>query len=238
MRYAVLSFCALLLSLGMSACTPGWKRAGGVETLPALSSHVSSGLAAAPGDPAKERQGTKPIQSHRVALALPDDWSWIMRGDDLMATRDGVFLQHMLVERIPVGQAGQSSSPLPNTAFSPEQWPIRMARYLPRRFTPGMSPEEAAEVVLDSRRSNPGIAGLEIRKVEARRIAGYPGFRAVYDFRVTVLPRRTPYRTIYCGFIRDGWFYGISYTAALRQYFNQDSNTFEEVLQSVKLAGQ
>jgi len=38
-------------------------------------------------------------------------------------------------------------------------------------------------------------------------------------------------------FLRDGWFYGISYTAALRQYFNKDSETFDVVLESFRLSG-
>lgn len=237
MRYPVLLFCSLLLSLGMTACTPGWKRAGGTTTLPALSPQRLPGPASAPDGPAENRGAGNTDRSGRASLALPEGWGWIMRGDDLMATRDGVFLQHILVERIPIDQAVAATDPHPPSERSSEKWPVRTARFARTRLAPGMSPDDLAGYILDSRRNNPGITDLEVRKVEARRIAGYPGFRAVYDFRVTVLQRGTPYRTIFCGFLRDGWFYGVSYTAALRQYFNRDSETFEAVLQSFRIIG-
>jgi len=237
MRYPVVLICALLLTPGMTACTSGWRHAGGVMTLPALSQHRPPSPADATEDAVKDPQGGREVRSRRVSLALPEGWSWIMRGDDLLATRDGVFLQHILVERIPIDQAAAVAGPLPPSALSSEKWPVRTARYARARLVPGMSPDDLAGFMLDSRRNNPGIADLEVRKVEARRIAGYPGFRAVYDFRVTVLQRGTPYRTIFCGFLRDGWFYGISYTAALRQYFNKDSETFDVVLESFRLSG-
>jgi hypothetical protein len=45
------------------------------------------------------------------------------------------------------------------------------------------------------------------------------------------------YRSIYCGFMLDEWFYGISYTAALRYYFERDAATFEAFLESIRLEG-
>lgn len=47
--------------------------------------------------------------------------------------------------------------------------------------------------------------------------------------------RKTPYRSIYCGFVLGEWFYGISYTAALRHYFERDAAAFESALQSFQL---
>ena len=77
------------------------------------------------------------------------------------------------------------------------------------------------------------------------------GFRAIFDFRlntpddrnmlagvmtaVDVSGRKTPYRSVYYGFMRGKWFYGISYTAAQRHYFERDVTTFESVLQSFQL---
>lgn len=43
------------------------------------------------------------------------------------------------------------------------------------------------------------------------------------------------YRTGYCGFMVDVWFYGISYTAALRHYFEKDAATFQAFLDSVRV---
>jgi hypothetical protein len=46
------------------------------------------------------------------------------------------------------------------------------------------------------------------------------------------------YRSIYCGFMLGDWFYGISYTAAVRYYFDRDADTFEAFLESFRLVGQ
>jgi len=47
--------------------------------------------------------------------------------------------------------------------------------------------------------------------------------------------RKTPYRSIYCGFVLGEWFYGITYTATQRHYFEKDVEAFESVLQSFQL---
>ena len=96
---------------------------------------------------------------------------------------------------------------------------------------------DVADVVLSSRANNPGIAGLEVKEVMMQTIAGYQGFKAVYDFRLDVQGRKTPYRTLSYGFMLDEWFYGISYSAALRYYFQKDAEAFDSVLQSFRLAG-
>ncbi len=83
-------------------------------------------------------------------------------------------------------------------------------------------------------------------------LAGRPAFKAVYDFRLKDPgpkasfddvrlrnPGRMPlYRSVYYGFVRDEWFYGISYTAALRHYFRKDAGAFDSVLRSVALSGE
>ena len=110
---------------------------------------------------------------------------------------------------------------------------------------------EGADVILDSRANNPSISDLQIREVAPLQFAGNHGFRAVFDFRlntpddrsmmngvmsvVDVSGRKTPYRSLYYGFMRGQWFYGISYTAALRHYFERDAAAFESVLQSFQL---
>jgi hypothetical protein len=61
----------------------------------------------------------------------------------------------------------------------------------------------------------------------------------VFDFRLKgSAPFYTSsplYRSIYYDFMVDDWFYGISYTAALRYYFQKDSQTFEAFLESIQM---
>ncbi len=100
-----------------------------------------------------------------------------------------------------------------------------------------MSPAEAADVVLASRANNPRIVDFEVREIVPLEFAGNKGFKAVYDFKLNVQGRNTPYQAVYCGVMLNEWFYGVDYSAARRYYFQKDAGTFEALLQSIRLAG-
>lgn len=177
-----------------------------------------------------------------VAFTVPKDWHWFIRGEDMIATRDGVFLQHIFIERIHVDQVDQDIlGTFWLVAWSSKVWPTRTVKSLKKRFIPEMSPADAAVVLLGSRENDPAVTGLKVRERTTQTIAGHQAFRVVFDFRLKG-PLNFPafkasplYRSIYCGFMVDNWFYGISYTAALRYYFQKDSQTFEAFLESVRL---
>lgn len=222
----------------MTACVPAWNHEGGARTL--ASSSVS--LAAAPDAPPKggaETSGDgRTVRSRPVAFTVPTGWHWFERGDDLIATRDGVFLQQIFVERIHVDQTDQAvMGAFPYAAYASKMWPVRTAKSLKQRFVAGMPPADAAEVLLEGRRNDPAITEVQVLKVVTRTIAGQQAFRALFEFRLkspadTPLPR---YRSVYCGFLLGDWFYGFSYTAAARYYFDRDAATFETFLEGVRL---
>lgn len=242
MRYSFLACCVMLILITTTACHPPWRQTEGVQVLP----KAYPGAAFPTAD--EER-----LASRRIVIAFPSGWRWAMKREYTMATRDGVFLQNILIERIHVDQAQPKIiTSESETAQSAWQWPFRTIRYLKKRFVEGMDPTEEADVILDSRANNPGVTDLQIREVAPLRFAGNLGFKAVFDFRlntpeyrnmllggtmsvVDVSGRKTPYRSVYYGFMRGQWFYGISYTAALRHYFERDAAAFESVLQSFQL---
>lgn len=242
MSYSFLVCCIITIQITTTACSLGWKQTEGAQVLPE----------AYPGQVSPTDDVDGPA-SRRVAIVLPDGWHWVMRGQDLMATRDGVFLQNIFIERIHVDQVEQSISGMfPLAALSSKQWPLRTVKYLKKRFAAGMPPTEGADVIVGSRANDPSVTDLVVREVVAQQFAGNHGFRAVFDFRLNapvdlrvlggggkseydVRGRRTPYRSVYCGFMLGKWFYGISYTAALRYYFQKDVEAFESVLQSFHL---
>ena len=231
MRRAVLGCCITMILLSTTACNPGWKRQHGVQVLPGVDLYNSPGY----NSPGSE---TPPMAvSRSVAFTLPDGWYWVWRGDDFITTRDGVFLQNITVERIHADQIEQSDGMFPQAAISSKQWPFRTVKYLKKRFASGMSPMDVADVVLSSRANNPGVASLEIKEVMMQTVAGYQGFKTVYDFRLDIQGRKTPYRTLSYGFMLDDWFYGISYSAALRYYFPKDAEASNSVLRSFRLVG-
>lgn len=239
MRYFVPGCCLLVIASCITSCNVGWKHAAGVQILPEAIYQLPVSQSPVSRNPLNAEAGgfpaAKTIASCRVSFALPDGWHWVMRGDDFIATRDGVFLQNIHVERLHIDQVEQSDGMFPFAAFSSKQWPFRTVRYLQKRFELGMSPVDAADVVLRSRANTPGVSDFDIREVVKQEIAGEQGFKAVYDFRLKVQERRILYRTVYYGFIRDEWFYGISYTAAKRYYFEKDAQAFDSVLGSFRL---
>jgi hypothetical protein len=236
MRCRLVECVASAALLCVAACHPGWSGDAGPQTL---------WRAAAPGEGAS---------SLRVSFDIPDGWSWYERGSDLIATRDGVFLENILVERIHVDQTHQSISGFFTLAApSAKQWPLRTVKHLQSRFRRGMSPFEAAAVIVESRAHDPAVADLEAGEISSFTMAGTPAFEVVLDFELiprgardlewpfygwseyNVQGHETPYRSIYCGFVLDDWFYGVTYTAARRHYFDRDLATFEAFLRTVQL---
>lgn len=226
--------CAVVLLLDATACSLGWKHRAGALVVPATHSHVSrSRDAASDSDAGGAAAAGKVAPPRRILLTLPEGWNWVMRGDDFVATRDGVFLQNILVERIHAGQAVQPSGAFPLAALSSKQWPVRTVTSMKTRFEPRMPPAGAAAVVLDSRRNDPAVAGLEVREFATRTIAGIPAFKIVFDFRLKNPARLPAYRSVCYGFVREKWYYGFEYTAAVRHYFDKDAETFESVVRGV-----
>lgn len=234
----------LVVALFLSGCIPRWVPAEGVVDLPALVavSRVSQSGASTETTPFPPISETRSLH---LSLVLPRGWNYVMRGEDLLASRDGMFLQHIHVERIRIDQADQSDGAFPQAAFSSRQWPVRTGRYLTGRLASGMSPLHVAGAVLESRKNNKGIFNVEILETVPWEVAGTPGFRTVLDFHVSVPPntpygrpvpfmqRMTPYRSICYGFMKGEWLYVIGYTAARRHYFERNRETFEEVVRGV-----
>ena len=243
----------LVVSLLVSGCIPRWVPAEGVVDLPALSAVNPIGQSGASTETPSDAY-LSTAQSRPLSLVLPRGWNYVMRGDDLLASRDGMFLQHIHIERIRIDQTDQTEQTeqtdqtdgaFPLAALSSKQWPVRTGRYLMGRLTPGMSPLDVAEAVLLSRKNNKGIFDVQVLEMVPWTVAGTPGFRTVLDFHVSVPPntpygkhvpsmqRRTPYRSVCYGFIEGELLYVIGYTAAKRYYFERDTETFEEVVRGL-----
>ncbi len=226
-RITLFCLCMMVL-LSVAACAPSsWNHTSGPQLLP-------------PPNEMKALEAGKATGYCQVSFRVPEGWHWFIRGEDLIATRDGVFLQHIFIERIQVDQIDQDVlGAFWLVAWSSKVWPTRTVESLNRRFTSAMSPADAAGVLLGSRENDPAVTDLKVQGLTMQTIAGHQAFRMVFDFRLrgsnTIFAASPIYRSIYCGFMVDDWFYGISYTAARRYYFEQDSLTFEAFLESVRL---
>jgi hypothetical protein len=262
----------MMLLFCTAACTPGWHHTGGNETL-SRARYTIAPPAAAPSESGwRSDNPGRMSESRKVAFVVPAGWHWYERGQDLIATKDGVFLQQIFVERIHRDQLDQDilgvyhRAGVQFEALSAKQWPTRTVESLKKRFVERMLPADAADVLIESRRNDPSVTDLKVRKIVTRSFNDRQAFRAEFDFRLknsvlnpflndrrvsldptpalpgSDLPWKDPehnpsplYRTTYCGFMIDEWFYGISYTAALRYYFEKDVATFEAFLDSVRV---
>ncbi len=232
MMQKFLLFSLTLFLTALSACEPGWQHTGGLIVLPEVAGPEVQPV----GLPQTGNDRRNPPASKAVSLVLPDGWHWVSMGDNLLATRDGVFLHNIIVERIRAGEAKRNSSrKYPLAARSFEDWPVQIPNPPETPFRSGMSPAEAAEAVLKNRRNDPRVIALNVQSVDMQTVAQTPGFKAVYGFQLKVQERWTAYRAVCYGFMLDGSFYGITYTAARRYYYDRDIGNFESVMQSFRV---
>jgi hypothetical protein len=150
-------------------------------------------------------------ESHNFSVELPQGWMRWSQGEDLLITRDGVLLQNIQIVRQNI------EDPLKHTK---------------KKFSKGMLPQEAAEVVLDNIASNQNILNLEVVENSPATISGIPGFKAVYTHKNK---DGLKFKSIFYGFIVGDSFYGINYNAAQRFYFDKDIQTFDNVVESFKV---
>lgn len=150
---------------------------------------------------------------HQYAIHLPDGWMRWNRGDNLVITRDGLLLQQITVIRLSV------DDPLKHTK---------------KKLTKAMLPQEVAEVILDDIATDREVLDFRLEENKPAKIGGLPGFRAVFHFKNKEGLRLT---TIYYGCLKETWFYGISYTAASRYYFDKDVEVFEKMVETFQWTG-
>jgi hypothetical protein len=143
---------------------------------------------------------------------LPAGWRRATTvSDSLLITRDGVSLQCIKIERVPIGDE---------------------LKHTKKQFAKRMSAQDVAEVELDEVRSDQGMRNFELLENVPFQVAGLPGFKLIYTFRAEDGLRLK--RVHYGVLVRDG-VYRIQYQAPARYYFEKDLATFERVRESFRV---
>lgn len=150
-------------------------------------------------------------ESHNFSVELPQGWMKWNQGEHLLVTRDGILLQHIQIMRLKLEE------PLKHTK---------------KKFSKGMLPQEAAEIILDDIASNPNHLNVEVIENVPVTMSGMPGFKATYTYKNK---DDLKLKGRFCGFIVGDWFYGVNYNAPQRYYFDKDLHTFEKVVESFRL---
>lgn len=171
-----------ILFLPLGACAP-WIEAGGMYECP----------------------------SHHYEVDIPEGWMQLNTDRYLLISRDGPFLQYVLIQ-----------SRLLETPFG----------HTRKKLNGTMLPQEAAEVIVDDMTSDPSVRGLQVLENGPTRINRHDGFRILFTYKNK---EGLTLRTIYYGLIVGQWFYSLRYTAVQRYYFEKDIDTFDQIIASFKL---
>lgn len=143
---------------------------------------------------------------------LPVGWRRIFSTQDgLTITRDGLSLQTVRIVREPV------SKELPFTKL---------------QLVKGMLPQEVAEIIIDSIRSNQNISNFQLGENQPARVGGYPGFKIFYSFQTKDNLKK---QGVYYGVLVDQWLYRILLEAPSRHYFPRDLSVLEKIKDTFKI---
>jgi hypothetical protein len=152
------------------------------------------------------------MDSQGYEASLPAGWRRATTvSDSLLLTRDGVSLQYMRIERVAVGDE---------------------LTHTKKKFAKRMSPQDVAEVELEEVRSDQGMRNVELLENAPLQVAGFPGFKLVYTFKIEGGPRL---KRVHYGLLVRDWVYRVQYQAAAKYYFDKDLSTFERVRESFRL---
>jgi hypothetical protein len=160
------------------------------------------------------RSGLNPLSACGYHVDLPTGWKKVDTDKHLLITRDGAYMQYILVQRFPLDR------PFKNTK---------------KTFREDMLPQELAEVVIDEMSSDPFISNLRIMENSPAELKGMHGYRLVFSYAT---PAGDRHQTVYYGFKKGRWYYSIRYDASDLLLMERDSKDFETLLSSFTLLEQ
>ena len=153
----------------------------------------------------------KKLPDNDFSVEIPEGWWKPKHIDKYLITKDGVFLQYVLIQQRPIDR------PYRNTK-----------KKLNRR----MLPQEAAGVIIDEIASDRRIYNFNVIENAPAIIDEREGFKILFTFKDK---KGSSFKTLYYGFIRGDSFYNLRYNAAMRHYFEKDITDFEQILSSFKV---
>ncbi len=154
------------------------------------------------------------IQEKSWSITAPEGWMHLSMPESQMFSKNGPYLEYILIQSRPLTQG---------------------FRYTRQRLTADMLPHEAAQLIIDSLKSDPLIRGFRLLASEPTIVAGKPGFKLTFTYRDK---NDVEAQTIYYGVVLPDMFFNVRYTAARRYYFAQELSTFSSVLSSLQFLPQ
>ena len=158
-----------------------------------------------------QKRSLKDLSDNDFSVDIPQGWWKPKHLDKYLITKDGVFLQYVLIQQRPIDR------PYRNTK---------------KKLNKGMLPQEAAGVIIDEIASDRRIYHFNVIENAPAIIDGREGFKILFTYKDK---KGSVFKTLYYGFINGESFFNLRYNAAMRYYFEKDIAAFEHILSSFKV---
>jgi len=158
-----------------------------------------------------EKRSLKNLPDNDFSVEIPEGWWKPPHTNKYFITKDGVFLQYVLIQQRPIDR------PYRNTK---------------KKLNKGMLPQESAGVIIDEIASDRRIFNVNVIENAPAIIDGHEGFKILFTHKDK---KGSTFKTLYFGFISGDSFFNLRYSAAMRYYFEKDIAAFEQILSSFKV---
>jgi hypothetical protein len=144
-------------------------------------------------------------------VTVPEGWWKPKHINKYLLTKDGAFLQYVLIQQRPID--------LPY-------------RHTKKKLNKRMLPQEASGIIIDEIASDRRIINFNVIENTPAMIDGHDGFKILFTYKDK---KGSAFKTLYYGFISGDSFFNLRYNAAMRHYFEKDIADFEQILSSFKV---
>jgi len=160
---------------------------------------------------AAQEHSLKKLPDADFSVNIPDGWWKPEYTSKYLLTKDGPFLQYVLIQQRPLNK------PFRNTK---------------KKIKMGMLPQEAAGIIIDELASDRYLMNFSVIENAPATVDGHAGFKILFTYTDK---KKSQFKTLYYGFINADSFYTLRYCAAARHYFEKDIASFDQIINSFKL---
>ena len=158
-----------------------------------------------------QERSLKNLPDNDFLVKVPEGWWKPKHINKYLLTKDGAFLQYVLIQQRPI------------------DYPYRHTK---KRLNKGMLPQEASGIIIDEIASDRRILNFNVIENVPAVIDGHDGFKILFTYKDK---KGSTFKTLYCGFISGDSFFNLRYNAAMRHYFEKDIADFEQILNSFRV---
>ena len=157
---------------------------------------------------AAQERSLKKLPDAGFSVQIPDGWWKPEYTNKYLITKDGAFLQYVLIQQRPL------EKPFRNTK---------------KKIRSRMLPQEAAGIIIDELASDRYLMNFSVIENAPATVDGHAGFKILFVYKDK---KESQFKTLYYGFISGNFFFNLRYSAAARHYFDKDIDDFEKIVSS------